>query len=235
MRPFYVALITVVHGLFTSMALLVVVDVFSPTFNVNEIPAWTGSQATVVIVIALTASFALGIVMHTISRGLFHGQKQRWTLDILASGAVRSRLAALGGIQPSPGGVTYAELADEELPERVMKGAAYMHAVEYQVLVRAPHVFDTIQMYRDQYRLARVFVIPLLVLGLVLPFWDPVAALDGAGSIGPFPIIRTQAFLLGILAASVSYIAFRERAYRYAAAKVLAWVTLEDAERDRSG
>ena len=110
----------------------------------------------------------------------------------------------------------------------------FMQGVEYQVLVRAPHVFATIQVYREQYRMARGFILPLAVLAFVLPFWAPVAALDGAGSIGPFPIIRSQVFMVGLLASAVSFQAFRERAYRYAAAKTLAWVTIEDIDaRDR--
>ena len=56
------------------------------------------------------------------------------------------------------------------------------------------------------------------------------AALDGAGSIGPFPIIRSQVFMVSILASAVSFQAFRERAYRYAASKALAWVTLEQID-----
>jgi hypothetical protein len=42
-----------------------------------------------------------GGVMHTISRELLHEQKGRWTLGILVSRAVRSRMAALGKVQPS--------------------------------------------------------------------------------------------------------------------------------------
>jgi hypothetical protein len=102
-----------------------------------------------------------------------------------------------------------------------------MHGVEYQVMVQAPEVFENIQMYRHQYRMARAFIIPCVVFALVLPLWAPVAALDGAGAIGPLPIIRTQAFLVSILAAAVSFVAFRERAFRYAAAKALAWVIIE--------
>ncbi len=113
MRPFYLTVTTLVPGLFTSMVLLVLADVASPTFNVEEIPALTGSQAVFVFVIVLTVSFALGIVMHTISRGLFHKQKQQWTLDVLASGAVEHRLATLGKVYPSPGGPSYAELWEE--------------------------------------------------------------------------------------------------------------------------
>ena len=90
-----------------------------------------------------------------------------------------------------------------------------------------------IQVYRDQYRMARSFIVPALALGIVLPFWAPVAQLDGAGgAIGPLPIIRAQTFLVGMLAAAVCYVAFRERAYRYAAAKALAWVTLEGAMKN---
>ncbi len=232
MQPFLMAITTLVHGLSTAMVLLVLADVASPTFNVEEIPAWTGGQSVVVFVTALTASFALGIVMHTISRGLFHKQKQQWTLEVLASGAVEHRLAALGHVYPSPGGPTYAELwgEEEDMPNRLAKAAAFMQGLEYQVMVRAPLVFETIQVYREQYRMARGLILPLAVLAFILPFWAPVAALDGAGSIGPFPIIRSQVFMVSLLASAVSFQAFRERAYRYAAAKVLAWATIE--ERD---
>ena len=114
----------------------------------------------------------------------------------------------------------------------------FIHGMEDQVMIRAPHVFETIQVYREQYRMARGFILPLAVLAFILPFWDPIAALDGAGSIGPFPIIRSQAFMVSLLASAVSFQAFRERSFRYSAAKALAWVTLEgiDAkDRDSSG
>ena len=70
-----------------------------------------------VFLTALTVSFALGVVMHTISRGLFHKQKGRWTLEILGSRAVRNRLAALGRVHPLRGGPTYADLWEEEDPD----------------------------------------------------------------------------------------------------------------------
>ena len=235
MRPFYLTVTTLVPGLFTSMVLLVLADVASPTFNVEEIPVWTGSQAVFALVTFLTVSFALGIVMHTISRGLLHRQKQRWTLEVLASGAVESRLAGLSKVYPSPGGPSYAELWEEgEGTEgkhnRAWRAAMFMQGVEYQVMIRAPHVFETIQVYREQYRMARGFILPLAVLAFILPFWAPIVALDGAGSIGPFPIIRSQVFMVSLLASAVSFQAFRERAYRYAAAKTLAWVTIEDID-----
>lgn len=233
MRSFLMSVTTLIHGLFTTMVLLVLADVWSPTFNIEEIPAWTGGQAVAVFVVVLTVSFALGIVMHTISRGLLHKQKQQWTLDVLASGAMENRLSSVSKIYPSPGGPSYAELWDEEEKDkhdRAWRAAMFMQGVEYQIMVRAPHVFDTIQVYRQQYRMARGFILPLLVLAFILPFWAPVAALDTAGSIGPFPIIRSQMFMVSLLASAVTFQSFRERAYRYAAAKALAWVTLEGVE-----
>ena len=229
MRTFYLAVTTLVHGLFTSMVLVVLADVASPTFNVGGVPAWTGSQAVFVVVTFLTVSFAMGVVMHTISRGLFHWQKGGWTLDILVSRAVRNRMAALGKVQPSPGGPTYADLLEEEEYPRgqVVKAAEFMHGIEYQIMLRAFHVYGAIQVYREQYRMARGFILPLAILGFILPLWAPVAALDGVGSIGPFPIIRSQVFMVSLLASAVSFVAFRERAYRYSAAKALAWVTIE--------
>ena len=236
MRPFYLAVTTLIPGLFTSMVLLVLADVASPTFNVEEIPVWIGSRAVFAVVAVLTVSFALGIVMHTISRGLLYKQTQQWTLDVLTSGAVESGLAGLSRVQPSPGGPTYAELwgEEEDMPNRMAKAAAFMQGLEYQVMVRAPEVFETIQGYREQYRMARGIILPLAVLAFILPFWAPVVALDGAGSIGPFPIIRTQVFLVSLLASAVSFVSFRERADRYSAAKALAWGTIEGIdERDR--
>ena len=229
MRPFLIAATTLIHGMFTMMVLLVLADVWSPTFNIEDIPAWNGGQAVAVFVAVLTVSFALGIVMHTISRGLLHKQKQRWTLEILASGAMENRLAGLSKVYPSPGGPSYAELWEEDkgTENRPWRAAMFMQGLEYQVMVRAPHVYQTIQVYREQYRMARGFILPLAVLAFILPFWDPIAALDGAGSIGPFPIIRSQAFMVSLLASAVSFQAFRERSFRYSAAKVLAWVTLE--------
>lgn len=227
MRLFYNAATNLVQGLFSSIVLLVVADVASPTFNVTGLPDWTGSQTMIVIGAVVTISLALGVAMHTISRGVFHKQKQEWTLTVLSSAAVRNRLAALRTVQPSPGGPTYEELS-EDSPNRVMKAAAFMHGIEYQVMIRSPTVFENIQVYREQYRLARAFILPCAVLAFILPLWAPVAALDGVGgAIGPLPIIRTQTFLISLLASAVSYTAFRERAFRYSAAKALAWVTLE--------
>ena len=230
MRPFTLGITTLVQGLFTAMALLVLADVASPTFNMNGFPEWSGIQAVVSGAVFLTTSLALGVVMHTISRSIFHSMKQQWTMDVLTSESVQPRMHAVGTAQTIPGGPTYEEILDPATPDRLIRAFAFMHGMEYQLMMYAPHVFDRIQVYREQYRLARAFVVPSIIFALTLPFWEPMRALDGVGSIGPFPIIRSQLFMLSALAASVSYVAFRERAYRYAAARTLAYVTLESAE-----
>ena len=87
-------------------------------------------------------------------------------------------------------------------------------------------------MYREQYRMASGFILPLAILGFILPLWAPVASLDSVGSIGPFPIIRLQVFMVSLLASAVSFVAFRERAYRYSVARALAWVTIKGGDDD---
>ena len=91
-----------------------------------------------------------------------------------------------------------------------------------------------IQPSREQYRLARGFILISVAFAPVLPLWEPVRALDSAGAIGPLPIIRTQLFLLSVLAAAICYVAFRERTFRYAAASLLAYATIE-GERMKGG
>ena len=110
-----------------------------------------------------------------------------------------------------------------------------MHAVDYHVMARSPEVYRTIQVYRDQYRLARGFILPSIVLGVLLPFWEPIRTLEGARSLGPVPLIGVQLLLLGVLFAAISFLAFRERAFRHAAARVMSFLTLAVVERSRRG
>ncbi len=227
MRPFSLGVTTLMQGLYALLWVIVLFDVASPTFNLDGVPDWSGMQAAAAVAVFLTASAALGVVMHTVSRGLFHRFKLQWMLEVLTSDTVRDRMRALGEGAVFSGGPRYEDLLKAEAPARVHQAAAFMHAVEFAVMSRAYDVYRRVQVYRDQYRLARGFILPSAAFAIVLPLWEPVKALDTAGTIGPFPIIRTQLFLLSILAAAVSYVAFRERSYRYAAAKLLAFATLE--------
>ena len=227
MRPFSLGVTTLVQGVYALLWVIVLADVASPTFNMDGVPAWTGMQLAFAVVVLLVASMALGVVMHTISKGLFHRFKLSWTFDVLSSASVRQRMIASQDTALLPGGPKYNDIFAEEPPRRLHVAAAFMHAVEFALLSRSADVYRAVQVYRDQYRLARGFILPSAAFALVLPLWPPVAALDVAGTIGPFPIIRTQLFLVSILAAAVSYVAFRERSYRYAAAKLLAFAALE--------
>jgi hypothetical protein len=94
--------------------------------------------------------------------------------------------------------------------------------------IRLPQglLYRTIQVYRDQYQLARGFILSSVVLAICLPFWGPIITLE-AGYIGPFPLIGFQLFMLSVLFACVSFLAFRERSYRYIAAQIMAFMTLE--------
>ena len=227
MRPFTLGVTTLMQGLYALLWVIVLFDVASPTFNVDGIPEWSGMQSVVALVVLLTAAVALGVVMHTISKELLHPIKLKWILEVLCSESVKKRMAALDTVETFPGGPSYQDASNEENPHREHAAAAFMHAVSFSVMNRAHDVYRTIQVYRDQYRLARGFILPSAAFAIVLPLWEPVKALDSAGAIGPFPIIRTQLFLLAILAAAVCYVAFRERSYRYAAATLLAYATLE--------
>jgi hypothetical protein len=234
MRFFSLGVTTVVQGLYALFGVIVLFDVASPTFNIQSIPDWTGLQVIVAVLILITASIGLGVVMHTVSRAVFHHMKDRWSMSIMSSQTIAHRLTALGG-EVFPGGPKYGDIAEGDLQSRMRSADGFLHAVQYQVMTRAHHVYDRIQVYRDQYRLARGFIIPSVVFAILLPLWGPVAELDSAGSIGPFPIIRSQMFLLGILAAAVSYVAFRERTYRYSAAVLLAFTTLAGQRKENQG
>jgi hypothetical protein len=102
-----------------------------------------------------------------------------------------------------------------------------MHALSYVLQIRAPGLYDSIQVYRDQYRLARGFIVPSLILALVLPFWEPVPA----GNVGSFPVVSFQLFFLEVFFAGVAMYAFKERSYRYAAALIRSFLTLEIESR----
>lgn len=227
MRPFSLGLITLMQGFVVLLWLVILFDAASPTFNLDGVPDWNAVQFVIALAVAFTTSAALGVVMHTLSKALFHPLKLRWELDVLSSTTVRTRMQAMDAVEVFPGGPKYADLLNPDEPDRAHRAAAFMNAIEFFVMSRAIDVYRTIQVYRDQYRLARGFILPSVGFAIILPLWEPIRALDAAGSIGPFPIIRTQLFLLGILAAAVCYVAFRERSFRYAAATALAFATLE--------
>ncbi len=225
MRPLYLGVTTLVHGFFTLIWIVILLDVGSPTFALH-LPQWNASEAALAAAVLFTASAALGVVIHTLSRSVFHRQKETWALEVLTSPTVQERFVGLGAGDTFRGGPTYGEALKAEGRARTTKAGGFLHAVDYQLQVRANKVWRALQAYRDQYRLARGFILPSAAFAPVLPLWEPVRVLDGAADFG-FPIIRIQLFLLSVLAASVCYIAFRERSHRYAAGQLLAFATVE--------
>ena len=81
--------------------------------------------------------------------------------------------------------------------------------------------------------MARGFILPSLGMAIVLPFWEPLPA----GHVGQFPLIGVQLFFLCVFFAGVAMYAFKERSYRYAAARLRSFVTLqaEARRRDHAG
>lgn len=226
MRPFTLGVTTLVHGFYALIWVAIVLDVGSPSFNLS-MPEWTASEAVVWMAVLFSGTAALGVVVHTVSRSVFHGHKEAWALEVLVSPTVQQRFGAFGTVETFPGGPTYAEAIKAEGGDRVRKAGSFLHALDFQLLARAPGVWHGIQSYRDQYRLARGFILTSAAFAPVVPLWEPVRALDAVGAIGPLPIVRTQLFLLAILASAVCYVAFRERTFRYSAAKLLAFATIE--------
>ena len=234
MRPYSLGVTTLVHGFFTMVWVAMVLDVGSPSFNLS-MPHWGAVEAVVWIALLFTASTALGVVVHTVSRGVFHRHKEGWANVVLTSTAVQQRFAALGTVETTPGGPTYPEVVKAEGPDRVRKAGAFLHALEYQLISRAPESWRAIQTYRAQYRIARGFILTSAAFAPILPLWEPVRALDAAGTIGPLPVVRTQLFFISVLAAAVCYAAFRERTFRYYAAELLAFTTIEGERQPRGG
>jgi len=225
--PIALGLTTLLQGLYALLWILVVLDIGSATLTIHSLPEWTGVQLIVGVVGVLAAGSVLGVVMHTLSRNLFRHQKDLWSFRVLTSASTRKRLRAAGISSPSGGAPTVDEIMDPGDEDRVRKAGEFMHALDYVVMLRAPEVFKSIQVYRDQYRIARGFIAPSVAFALVLPWWEPIRLVEGAGRLGPFPVVGLQLSLLAILVACVPFLAFRERAFRYAAARVLSFVTLE--------
>ena len=232
MFPFSLGVLTVLQGLYSLCWFVILLDIGSPAFDLANLPDWNAGQLTLVIVAIMTMAAVVGVIMHTVSRNVFRRSKDLWAFKVLTSATVRRRLKATGSVDPGLGGATLSDVLDAENPDRVRHAGEFMHAIDYRVMVRSPEVYQTIQVYRDQYRLARGFIVPSLVLGLLLPLWEPIRTLEGVRNFGPVPLIGVQILLLGVLFAAISFLAFRERAFRHAAARVMSYLTLAAERRD---
>ncbi len=226
MFPYSLGVLTIIQGMYSLLWIVILMDVLSPTLDLRDIDQWSSSQALLMVCAMSTLVFAVGIVMHTLSRNLFRRAKDLWCVDILMSQAVSQRIEDLGSCRPV-GAPSIEEVHAAEGMDQVRKAGEFMHAIDYTLMSHAPHIHQAIRVYRDQYRLAREFILPSIILAFVLPFWDPIPT----GHVGAFPLVSLQFFFLFVLFAGVSMYAFRERSYRYAAARVRSYLTLETEQR----
>ena len=180
---------TLLQGFYSLFWIAVVLDVGSPTLDLRRLPAWSTGETVVAAVLIFTLAVVIGTMMHALSRHLFRRLKDGWSTKVLLSPSVKDRYARLG-LTPTLlelGGNSFGDLADAEGLERRRRAGNIMHGILYTVMCRAPHVFRTIHIYRDQYRLARGFVVPSIILAFVLPIWEPVAQIQTGGAmVGPF-------------------------------------------------
>ncbi len=110
--------------------------------------------------------------------------------------------------------------------DRTRRAGDIIHGMVYHLMVREPHVLGSIQVYRDHYRLARGFVIPSAILAVILPLWEPVAQIQSGIMVGPVNLVAVQLFFLCGLLACITYMTYRERSYRYAAALARAFAVV---------
>lgn len=230
MFPYSLGVLTLLQGLYSLCWFVLLLDIGSPAFDLTNLPDWNTGESSLVVLAVGTLSVVMGVIMHAASRNLFRRQKDLWAFKVLTSPAVRRRLKGTGNADLGLGGATMNHVLNEENPNRVRHAGEFMHTLDYMVMVRSPEVYRTIQVYRDQYRLARGFILPSLVLGILLPIWEPIRTLEGARDLGPLSLVGAQLLLLGLLFAAVSFLVFRERAFRHAAARVMSFLTLA-AER----
>lgn len=231
MFPFSLGVLTLLQGLYSLVWVAILLDIGSPAFDLRELPELSGMQLVLVTLVVLTLAAVVGVIMHTVSRNLFRRQKDLWAFFVLTSPTVRQRFKTTGAQDFGMGGATLADVLDESNPDRVRHAGEVMHVIDYLVMVRSTQVYRTIQVYRDQYRLGRGFIVPSLILGTLLPIWDPIQTLQGVDRLGPFTLLGVQLFLLGVLFAAISFLAFRERSFRHTAARVMSYLTLVVEER----
>ncbi len=226
MFPYPLGVLTALQGLYSLLLIAVILDVGSPTFDLRDITDSTGVQVLPILAGLLAITFTVGLAMHTLSRNLFRRMKDVWDMEMLTSPGVQQRLGAVGECRPS-GGPSLDEVHAAEGFDRIRTAGEFNHAVDYVLQIRAPRLYEAIQVYRDQYRLARGFVLPSLGLAIVLPFWEPVPS----GHIGQFPLVALQLFFLCVFFAGVATYAFKERAHRYSAARLRSFMTLQAEAR----
>lgn len=235
MSGFSNSLQMLIQGFYSLLWIIIALDVGSPSVDLRRIPDLSPQQAFLILLLVIPLAFVIGVMMHTFSRHLFRKAKDDWARIVLTSNRVRQRYTELGleDAIRKVGGWWYTDLdAAESQLDRTRRAGEIMHGIDYAVVTKAPHVYRLIQVYREQYRLARGFIIPSAVLSLLVPFWEPVANVPSGVSVGPFNLVAVQLFLLTALLASFAFVSFRERAFRYEAARTKAYMVMAVSKDD---
>ena len=158
MFPYPLGVLTLLQGIYSLLWIVILIDVLSPTFDLREISTWSAAQVGLFAVSLGMITFAVGVVMQTVSRDVFRKMKDQWDTQVLTSPGVMSRLAEDEAYCPS-GAPSLEEIDAAEDRAQARKAGEFLHAADYVLQIRAPHIHRSIQIYRDQYRLARGFVL----------------------------------------------------------------------------
>lgn len=224
-----------IQGFYSLLWIAIAMDVGSPSLDLRRFPDLSAQQTFLILLVVFPLAFVIGVMMHTFSRHLFRKAKDDWARIVLMSARTRQRYTELGleAAVRKVGGWWYTDLdAAEDEVDRNRKAGEMMHGIDYAVATKAPHVYRQIQVYRQQYRLGRGFIIPSAVLSLILPFWEPVASVPSGVNVGPMNLVSVQLFLLTALLASFAFVSFRERAFRYEAARTKAYLVMAALKED---
>ena len=113
MFPYSVGVLTMLQGFYSLLWIIILMDISSPTFDLRRLPEWSGAQVGLVLAGLFTTAFAVGLVMHTLSRDLFRRYKDRWAHYVLTSPSITGRLNDLESCRPTGGPALSEVLAAE--------------------------------------------------------------------------------------------------------------------------
>ena len=144
---------TLLQGLYSIIWIAILLDVGSPSLDLRNLPELSAVAAIAVGAVLLILAYAVGVMMHTLSRYVFRRQKDEWAYQVISSTRVQDLLTGVGAQSylRSTGAPTLKEVSEAEGFSRIRKAGEIILALNYAVMMRAPGVYRSIQVYRDQY------------------------------------------------------------------------------------
>ena len=101
MFPYPLGVLTLLQGLYSLLWIVILMDVLSPTFDLREISSWSAAQVGLLAVSLGMTTFAVGVVMQTVSRNLFRKMKDAWDTQVLTGPGMMQRLGEDEAYRPS--------------------------------------------------------------------------------------------------------------------------------------